>query len=215
MSQEITVQVPDAETVRNLGFWRRFISIFENVGVNPTDPDDLILQKAILVTISVSIAVFGIIWGIVYIYLGAINSAYLPLTYSLLSFVNVYIFKTTKRMAFYRTSQLILISFLPFFLMVSLGGFADSSAVIIWSLLAPLGALLFADFRKAPYWFGLYLLLLAIAGIVEYLAPVDSLIGTTPTLLFYILNLGAVSTILFFTSAIILSCSRTLGCFSV
>jgi guanylate cyclase len=57
-----------------------------------------------------------------------------------------------RRYRFFLFTQLLLILFLPFLLMIALGGFIKSSAVILWSLLSPLGALLFdAPRRVAQY----------------------------------------------------------------
>ena len=56
-----------------------------------------------------------------------------------------------------------LILLLPFLLQIALGGYINASAVIIWSLICPLGALVFDDPRHAPYWFLGYLALVVIS----------------------------------------------------
>ncbi|MEE8551376.1 MAG: hypothetical protein V3T08_09015 [Gemmatimonadota bacterium] len=55
--------------------------------------------------------------------------------------MSIAVFAVTRRYSFLRASQLTLILLVPFLLMVTLGGFVNSSAVILWSLLAPLGAI--------------------------------------------------------------------------
>jgi hypothetical protein len=71
-------------------------------------------------------------------------AASIPLAYAVASFVSLALFAHIRRYELFRTSQLALSLVLPFFLMLSLGSFAASSAVILWSLTSPLGALVFA-----------------------------------------------------------------------
>ena len=51
--------------------------------------------------------------------------------------------------------------------MIALGGFINSSAVILWSFICPLGALLFAEYRQSPRWLIGYLALLAVSGLLQ------------------------------------------------
>jgi adenylate cyclase len=56
---------------------------------------------------------------------------------------------------------------LPFLLQWSLGGFGQSSAVALWALMAPLGALVFLDLRRAFPWFVAFVALVAISGLID------------------------------------------------
>ena len=58
--------------------------------------------------------------------------------------------------------QLTLIFVIPILLQYSLGGFVDSGGVIMWSMLAPIGSLLFQSIRSALNWF--YAFLVTIFG---------------------------------------------------
>ena len=49
------------------------------------------------------------------------------------------VFHLTRRYDLFLFSQLLLILLLPFLLMIALGGFVNSSAVILWSLFVPAG----------------------------------------------------------------------------
>lgn len=84
----------------------------------------------------------------------------IPLCYAIISLLSIIHFGLTRRYHFFRFSQLILILLLPFFLMMTLGGFVNGSAVILWALICPLGALLFDEPSRAPRWF------LAFVGLV-------------------------------------------------
>ena len=56
---------------------------------------------------------------------------------------------------------------LPFLLQWSLSGFGQSSAVALWALMAPLGALVFLDLRRALPWFMAFVALVAISGLID------------------------------------------------
>ena len=60
---------------------------------------------------------------------------------------------------------------LPFALQWSLGGFANSSAVCLWAVTSPLGALLFVGTRQAAPWF------LAFVGLVVVSAGIDPVLA--------------------------------------
>jgi guanylate cyclase len=107
------------------------------------------------------------------------------------------VYALTHRYLFYRLSQLILILLLPFFLQVALGGFVNSSAVILWSFICPLGALLFAEPRQAPRWLFGYLSLLLLSGFLQPYLRVANDLPSGLLIIFYVLNIGTVSSIAF------------------
>lgn len=123
------------------------------VGTVPSDSDDVRLRKATL-TLSVGmITLAGILWGAMYIALRQYRSSIFPFAYSVLSIVNLITLAFWKLYAVFRFIQILLILWLPFLLQWSLGGFVASGAVMVWALLAPIGALLFHGKRPATGWF--------------------------------------------------------------
>jgi guanylate cyclase len=81
--------------------------------------------------------------------------------------------------------------------MLSLGGFITSSAVILWSFICPIGALLFAEYKQSPRWLIAYLALIVISGIIHpYIYKTNNLPEWIVTA-FFVLNIGAVSSIAF------------------
>jgi guanylate cyclase len=82
--------------------------------------------------------------------------------------------------------------------MIALGGFIKSSAVILWSLLSPLGAMLFDEPRQALRWLAAYLSLAMISGYFEFYPLVSSSLSPTIVTIFFILNIGTVSAIAIF-----------------
>jgi guanylate cyclase len=162
------------------------------IGADPTDTEDTHLQKSILVFSSLMMATMAIGWASVYFAFREYVAGAIPFSYAILSFLSIDRFARTRKYAFFRGSQLLLPLLLPFFLLLALGGFQNSSAVVLWSLSSPLGALLFAGRRQAKSWFIAYLALVVIAALLD---PFGRPSNLPPALLtvFYVMNIGCVS----------------------
>jgi adenylate cyclase len=173
------------------------LSILLKIGENLNDAQDIRLQKSLLVVGSFMFIAAGALWGIAYILLGELAAGMIPLSYSIVSFLSVLHFSLTHQYHFFRASQLVLILVLPFLLMFALGGFIDSSAVIFWSFICPLGALLFAEYRQAPRWLLAYLVLLVLSGFLQPYARLVNHLPQQAIIIFFVLNIGAVSSIAF------------------
>jgi guanylate cyclase len=112
-----------------------------------------------------------------------------------LSVAAMAVFAATRDYGSFRDIELALILFLPLALHVILGGFVPSSAVVLWSLIAPLGALVYADVRAAYRWFALYLVALVVALVLEGSFVPDARLTPDATAALFVLNLAGVSTI--------------------
>lgn len=112
-------------------------------------------------------ASLAFIWVATYATLGLWVSAALPFAYQVASAVSIYTFARTRRYLLFRRSQLWMSLLLPFALQSSLGGFRTGSAVALWAITSPLGALLFVGARQAIPW------LAAFAGLVVVSAAID------------------------------------------
>lgn len=132
-----------------------------------SDTPEQRLQKAIMVVIPTAISISCLFWSSTYYYLDKPISAAIPGGYAVFSLFSTLLFFRTKNYAFYRFSQILLILLLPFLLQASLGGFRSGSAVQVWALLAPIGALMFHSVRSANFWFLSYVALTIISGLLE------------------------------------------------
>src|SRR5574341_788772 len=146
---------------------KRVIGALAGLGADPGDNEELRLRKGLLVSGSVMFIAAGAVWGLFYMAFGEWLAGSIPAGYAAISLVSVLVFARTRRYGFFRFSQLTLILLLPFLLMVALGGFVNSSAVILWSLICPLGALLFDEPRYAPRWFLAYAALVGLSGVLQ------------------------------------------------
>ncbi len=177
---------------QNLGA-RLWLAI-EGLGVDPNDTGEIRLQKTVLVAFGLMMSVAGILWGFTYLYFAEPFAAFLPFAYAVLFFLNLAIFRLIRRYHWFRFAQLLFSLLFPFLFVVALGGgFLNSSAVILWSLIAPLGALLVAGYRQAVGWFFAYLALLMISVLIGPSTPPTNKLPSTLITAFFVMNIGGVS----------------------
>src|SRR5258708_32023456 len=123
------------------------------IGREPHDGEDVRLRKSMLVMSTVLFIAAGLLWGLMYFALGQTAAGWIPFGYGIVSLLSLIFFAVTGRYRFFRFSQLLLIVLLPFLLMLALGGFINGSVVIVWAIIAPMGALIFDEPGRAPAWF--------------------------------------------------------------
>jgi len=175
----------------------RFLSWLANIGAVPEDSDDIRLQKSMLVISAVPFMLAGTIWGIMYWLFGERIAALIPISYAIFSFLSLVYFAWTCKFSTFRFTQLLLILLLPFFLMWSLGGFVNGSAVILWGLHCPLGSLLFEKPTNATKWLAAYVALVVVSAVIQPWLPSSNQLTTEQIYLFFTINLTGVSSIIF------------------
>jgi guanylate cyclase len=168
-----------------------------HIGADPNDDDDIRLRKSLLVICVFPFIFAGIAWGLTYIMFGEPLAGAIPLSYAVICLFSVVHFGLTRRYHFFRFSQLMLILLLPFFLMVTLGGFVNGSAVILWSLVCPLGAMLFDEIRHAPRWLLAFLSLVVLSSFLQPYLGFASNLSSGLVIFFFVINLIGVSSIVF------------------
>lgn len=166
------------------------------VGADPDDSTETLLQKRLTVVLCVGTLPLTIAWSVIYIAAGAPLAATIPAFYSLFTPLNTTAFARTRNLRIYRFTQLLAILLLPFLVMLALGGFRPSSAVVLWAALCPLGSLLVEDLRKTRLWIAGFLAVLVIGALLD---PYLSAPGIPDSLItwFFVLNLGGVITVAF------------------
>lgn len=174
---------------------QQMLPVVARIGADPHDSDELRLQKTLLTLGSFMFITAGLLWAMLYFSFGEYIAGSIPFGYCVISALSVLIFHWTGRYQLFLFTQLLLILFLPFLLMIALGGFIKSSAVILWSLLSPLGAMLFDGPRPALRWLAAYLALAMISGYFEFNPLVSSSLSPATVTVFFIMNIGTVSTI--------------------
>ncbi len=167
------------------------------IGAEPSDDEDIRLQKSLLVICAFPFILAGAAWGVMYLLFGEPLAGAIPLSYAFISLLTMAHFRLTRRYRFFRFSQLTLILLLPFFLMITLGGFVNGSAVILWSLISPLGALLFDEPSHAPGWFLAFVCVVVLSGLFQPYARPNNHLSAGTINLFFVINFLGVGSLVF------------------
>jgi adenylate cyclase len=172
------------------------ITLIGRIGLDTSDDDETALRKRLAVVLCAGTLPLTLLWSAIYLAVGVPIAAAIPAFYTAFTPINTAIFARTRNFRFYRFSQLLLILLLPWLVTLSLGGFRQSSVVIIWAALCPLGSLLLEDIRSTSLWIvGFVVLLVLSAALQPVLSP-----AALPDFFvtwFFVLNIGAVVAIVF------------------
>lgn len=180
------------------GWWSRRVRQLAATGVVAPDSEELRLRKAILTLSSTLMATLAFVWVVTYVVLGHWVSAAIPFAYQIASGISIANFSRTRRYRLFRRSQLLMSLLLPIALQLSLGGFGASSAVGLWAVTCPLGALLFVGARQAFPWFGAFFVLIALSAVIDpALAPHAPDTPNGVVVAFFALNILGVTTTAF------------------
>lgn len=166
---------------------------------SPPEPsENTELSHRLLVLSALMMAIAAVFWGGLYAYFGEFRAAAIPWSYSVISFIFLLLFRHEHGFVLLRTSQLLLSLLLPFLLMWELGGFINSSAVVIWSLISPMGALVFANRRVATWWFIAFILLVIIGAAISFGdGTIDNWLPPVLIVILFVMNLSGVSIVAF------------------
>jgi guanylate cyclase len=173
--------------------WRRAFDAIQAIGHDPSDSVETQIQKRMLVAVSGLVMVAAAGWAALYWWLEEPTAALIPAGYSVLTAVNLIVFSRTKRYQAFRATQLLLILVLPFVLQLNLGGFVGASAVILWALMAPLGALITQGRKQAVSWMVAYAALLIVSLVIQPSMQINNNLSNQVVGVFFLMNLVAVS----------------------
>jgi adenylate cyclase len=142
----------------------RLINRIDNAATLPDDPPPIRLRKTLLIFLNAA-GILIVPWGAWYLFdKGLQIPATIALGYSFLSVTALAHLLLTKRASIASCLQLVGLLLSPLIIQWTMGGFEASGVVVLWSLLAPLCALVFLGTRMAVWWFGAYALLVLIAA---------------------------------------------------
>jgi adenylate cyclase len=165
-----------------------------SLGADPADTTDERFRKRLLVGIAVLILPIGFVWGCLYFAFGEPTVALSPWGYVAGSIVSLAIFARSRNFAFLRTAQLLLILVAPAIGVITLGSLDESSNVVVWSFLAPLGAVAFDRPSRAWPWFGAFVATIVLSLVLaEVVRPDAADLPNAFVRTFDVLNIVAVS----------------------
>jgi adenylate cyclase len=140
-----------------------------SIGAHRADTSELRFRKRLLVGIAFFILPVAFLWGCLYWVVGEEAVALTPWAYVSGSVVSLAVFARNRNFAFLRTAQFLLILIAPALGTIMLGGLDASSSVILWSLLAPLGAVAFDRPGRAWPWFAAFVATLVLVLVLSEL----------------------------------------------
>jgi adenylate cyclase len=154
----VTARVTPSVLLRRLG----------TAGVLPTDAEEVQLKKQVLL-FSCGLMIGGsAIWLGLYHLLGLPLSATLPFSVEVVSLCTLLVYLWTLSFKFFRVAQLLLWLFVPFVVQWAMGDFVSASGMILWGLLAPVGAALLLSARESLPWMVAYVVLTVATGYVDH-----------------------------------------------
>ena len=168
----------------------------ESIGADASDSEDVRLQKRLLVAVVLHIVPAAVLWGALYLAFDEPLAASFPFAYAFASVLSIITFGLRGGLRLFRSVQLLLILAVPFLLMLQLGGFASSGGVVLWSLIAPVGALVLSGRRQAVGWFVAFLMLAVFSGLLESSSSSNNL-PSALVAAFFALNIVGVSLVVF------------------
>lgn len=179
-----------------------FFHRLRTAGITARDSEEQRLNKTLLVFATGLVTLTSTLWLAIYWSLGLRLSATLPLAFEALLTANLLAYVRTGNFSFFRSSQLALFLFFPFVVQWSLGDALAASGVILWGLLAPVGAILFLGVRESLPWFAAYVFLIVLSGVFDYSLADSALrarvaVPLRTSMVFFALNFIAVSAIVY------------------
>jgi adenylate cyclase len=138
--------------------------LLARIGVGPEDDEELREKKTLLVLLAVLILPVSVVWGSVYLVLGS-SVGVVPYIYFAVSVGSLVLFARTRSFRLLLVIQLLDILLTTTAGQMLVGGFLPSGGVGLWGILAPLGALVFLDVRRAIRWFVAFVLVFLVTGI--------------------------------------------------
>lgn len=179
-----------------------FSEKLRNAGIDPADSEELRLNKSLLMFATGLVTLAIMLWVAIYSSIGPQLSTTQPLIFQLLLVGNMLLYIKTRNFDFFRTSQLALFLFLPFVAQWSIGNIINSSGIVLWGLLAPIGAILCIGAAESVGWFIAWVVLTALSGLMDYylsdpLVAAQARVPIRTSLVFFSLNFIVVASILY------------------
>jgi adenylate cyclase len=134
------------------------------LGADPEDDEELRQKKTLLVLLAVLILPVSAVWGTAYLALGSPVGT-VPYIYLAVSIGSLVVFARTRSFRLLLVTQLLDVLLTTTAGQMLVGGFLPSGGVGLWGILAPLGALVFLEVRRAMRWFGAFVLVFLLTGV--------------------------------------------------
>ena len=180
---------------RNL--WNRFLNWLAILRSDEGNIVPFSLQEELVIESTTLMIPAGLFWGIMYFLIGELWSGLIPFFYSIILGFFFITFLKKRNAAFFVSTHHFMTLVLPFLLQLSLGGFINSSAVILWSFISPGIALVLNKPKAAIRWFIAFIFILVLGGLLDPYVNRESNIPQNINLILFVMNITVVMGISF------------------
>jgi hypothetical protein len=133
----------------------------------PGDDEETRRRKALFTLALTLVIPFGVVWAGLYFGYGEPAPALAAMFYVVGTIVGIVLLFRFRNFALFCWTELALAFPVPVAQQLLLGGFVGSSAVILWSFLAALLALMFVGAREAWWWFGAFVVAVVACPVLQ------------------------------------------------
>jgi len=176
-----------------------------------SDSDEVRLEKATIFMVASLCCGAGILWALMYaLVFGWSFTTFLPLFFTVIVGAALVVSHITKNHYYAVYAQITCIIYITTLIQWSIGGVFDSGFVMAWAFCGPIAALIFFSPRKSLVWFALYLLNVVITVIFNgFFASKGYDVSNSTRLIFFIMNLGISSLVVFLFASYFVSIATT------
>ncbi len=149
------------------GTVRSLVNRISTIGQQPSDGRVVRTRKTTLALTTIIGAIIVIPWGVFYVAIGLVATGMIPLIYATLSVFGILHLHRTRDDRFLRYEQTVLFLLLPLLVHLTLGGFVNSSGVVMYSIVGVLGGVSFANAKRGGTWFATYATFIVVLVILD------------------------------------------------
>jgi guanylate cyclase len=181
-----------------------------DAGLDPADDAQTRLRKRMLVLVVIITTAIIIAALLSTLAAGDPRSAVVPVVYAALSTMGVAHLVATKRMALLLYSQLAMVLLLPALQQWLLGGFVASASSVLYSMNAPLLAVVLVGPRRARWWFVAFAGVVVVSGFADAWLTRTVVPADVPIVLFFVLTIVVVGLLAWLPLAFFVEARRRL-----
>lgn len=177
------------------------IYVLKNIATKEGDTETEKIRKSVLM-VTVLFKSFGcIVWTTMYYALGFTLASTFPLAYFFVLILATFYLYKTKKFNVALNIYTLFILIVPFFLQVAMGGFVNAGAVILWSVIAPTGALFFKGIKSGIIWFSAFMILCVISAYYKFDSAQTIVVSDNTIKFFFLMNVIVICGFLLYTIA--------------
>ena len=178
---------------------RLLSAVITGFASTPGDTQAVRSEKVAIFMVAVACSLAGLLWAATYwVIFGWGLTTFLPIAFSIVVGSSLAISHFAKNHLIVIYTQIFSITVIPTLIQWSIGGLFDSGIVLVWTVLGPLGALMFFSPRRSAPWFLLYFINLSVTVAFDGFFTERALeVSESVQRFFFAMNLGVSSLVVF------------------